>query len=57
MEDLEVGPVVEDAAAWAGEDAPVRAWWVVLEMLAKGGSSVASMASVASVSASAMDLR
>ena len=26
MEDLEVGPVIEDAAAGTSEDAPVRAW-------------------------------
>src|SRR5205823_250422 len=33
VEDLEVGPVIEDAAAGTGEDAPVRARLVLLEML------------------------
>jgi hypothetical protein len=35
VEDLEVGAVVEDAAARAGEDAPLRARRVVLEMKAE----------------------
>jgi hypothetical protein len=35
VEDLEVGAVVEDAAARSGEDAPVRAWRVVLQVLAE----------------------
>src|SRR5215472_18255811 len=34
MEDLEVSAVVEEAAARAGEDAPIRAQRVLLEMLA-----------------------
>jgi hypothetical protein len=33
VEDLEVGPVIEDAAARTGEDAPVRAGLVLFEML------------------------
>src|SRR6516225_563510 len=33
VEDQKVRPVVEDAAAWAGEDAPVRAGWELLEVL------------------------
>src|SRR5215471_9496652 len=35
MEDLEVGPVIEDAATGTSEDAPVPAWRISLEMLAK----------------------
>jgi hypothetical protein len=33
VEDLEVGPVVEDAAAGTGEDAPGRPGRVLLQML------------------------
>ena len=35
MEDLEVGPVVEDAAAGAGEDAPSRAGTALLQVLSE----------------------
>src|SRR5262245_66415516 len=35
MEDLEVGPVIEDAAAGTGEDAPVRAGRILLQVLAE----------------------
>src|SRR5262249_42759752 len=35
MEDLEVGPVLEDAAPGTGEDAPVRAGRILLQVLAE----------------------